>query len=60
MPSAAFEQELMMTFTQDIPYMNSLNLMSTIATQVKVLSTQVHSDRINQFDLQQHCIQMEI
>jgi hypothetical protein len=47
MPSAAFEQELMMTFTQDIPYMNSLNLMSTIATQVKVLSTQVHSDRIN-------------
>jgi hypothetical protein len=32
--------------------MNSLNLMvSTIAnTRVKVLSTQVHSDRINQFD----------
>jgi hypothetical protein len=44
--------------------MNSLNLMvSTIAnTRVKVLSTQVHSDRINQFDYltQQHCIQMEI
>jgi hypothetical protein len=51
MPSAAFGAG---TNGDDfyIPYMNSLNLMvSTIAnTRVKVLSTQVHSDRINQFD----------